>query len=406
MKLNHGLHLAYCTNIHRGESWAETFDSLKTCTLAVRQRVCPSQPYGIGLRLSSRAAQELSDRDRLLEFQRWLGHNQCYVFTINGFPFGQFHGTRVKEQVYSPDWTSQERLVYTNLLFDLLAQLLPAGIEGSISTLPCGFKELVTTPEEWKLIRANLWRCIEHIARVSAQTGRRLHLGLEPEPLCLLETSSEVLHFFDRLRAEHQKDPRLAEHLGVTYDTCHFAVEFEEPHNALLRLQQHGVKISKIHLSSALKVRPTPKAREALAAFVDAVYLHQVVVSRPDGHRETYLDLDDALACERPELEPAGAEGVSPLASGSPSLPEWRIHFHVPLHCPPTPLFDNTSDHILGVLDLLQANPGLCSHLEMETYTWEVLPPEFRNLDVIDQLVAEYEWTLARLAERGLFQRA
>ncbi len=418
MKLNHGLHLAYCTNIHRGESWAETFDSLKTCTLAVRQRVCPGRPYGIGLRLSNRAAQELNDRDRLLEFQRWLGHNQCYVFTINGFPFGQFHGTRVKEQVYSPDWTSQERLVYTNLLFDLLAQLLPAGIEGSISTLPCGFKELVSTTEEWNVIRANLWRCVEHIARVSAQTGRRLHLGLEPEPLCLLETSSEVLHFFDRLRAEHQKDPRLAEHLGVTYDTCHFAVEFEEPHNALLRLQQHGVKISKIHLSSALKVRPTPKAREALAAFVDAVYLHQVVVSRPDGHRETYLDLDDALACERPD--PGGptsplcplpspalrAEGVSPLASGPPSLPEWRIHFHVPLHCAPTPLFDNTSDHILGVLDLLQANPGLCSHLEMETYTWEVLPPEFRNLDVIDQLVAEYEWTLAKLAERGLFQRA
>jgi len=297
-------------------------------------------------------------------------------------------------------------LVYTNLLFDLLAQLLPAGIEGSISTLPCGFKELVTTPEEWKIIRANLWRCVEHIARVSAQTGRRLHLGLEPEPLCLLETSSEVLHFFDRLRAEHQKDQRLAEHLGVTYDTCHFAVEFEEPHNALARLHQHGVKISKIHLSSALKVRPTLQAREALAAFVDAVYLHQVVVSRPDGHRETYLDLDDALACERPELEPAGAESVSPLASGSSSRPEWRIHFHVPLHCAPTPLFDNTSDHILSVLDLLQANPGLCSHLEMETYTWEVLPPEFRNLDVIDQLVAEYEWTLARLAERGLFQRA
>ncbi len=424
MKLNHGLHLAYCTNIHRGESWAETLDSLKTCTLAVRQRVCPSQPYGIGLRLSSRAAQELSDRDRLLEFQRWLGHNQCYVFTINGFPFGQFHGTRVKEQVYSPDWTSQERLIYTNLLFDLLAQLLPAGIEGSISTLPCGFKELVSTPEEWKIIRANLWRCVEHIARVSAQTGRRLHLGLEPEPLCLLETSSEVLHFFDRLRAEHQKDPRLSEHLGVTYDTCHFAVEFEEPHNALARLHQHGVKISKIHLSSALKVRPTLQARQALAAFVDAVYLHQVVVSRPDGHRETYLDLDDALACERPEKSEGGGrsaegrrrtEGGDRRAEGGPAsglrppasdLTEWRIHFHVPLHCAPTPLFDNTSDHILGVLDLLQANPGLCSHLEMETYTWEVLPPEFRNLDVIDQLVAEYEWTLARLAERGLFQRA
>ena len=99
MKLNHGLHLAYCTNVHRGETWAETFDSLKRNTLQVRERVCSEQPYGIGLRLSNQAAQELSDRAALLEFQRWLGHNHCYVFTINGFPFGQFHGTRVKEQV-------------------------------------------------------------------------------------------------------------------------------------------------------------------------------------------------------------------------------------------------------------------------------------------------------------------
>src|SRR6185436_10396893 len=132
MKLNHGLHLAYCTNIHRGETWAETFDSLKQYTLAVRQRVCPNAPYAIGLRLSNRAAQELSDRATLVAFHRWLAANHCYVFTINGFPYGQFHGMRVKEQVYQPDWTTLDRLAYTNLLFDLLAQLLPAGIEGSV----------------------------------------------------------------------------------------------------------------------------------------------------------------------------------------------------------------------------------------------------------------------------------
>jgi len=395
MKLNHGLHLAYCTNIHRGETWPEIFDSLKNCTLSVRERVCPNSAYGIGLRLSNRAAQELSNRATLLEFQRWLGQNHCYVFTINGFPFGRFHGGRVKEQVYLPDWTSEERLAYTKLLFDLLAQLLPAGIEGSVSTVPCGFKELVTTPEELKMIRDNLWHCVEHIARVSAQTGRKMHLGLEPEPLCLLETSGEVVHFFDRIRAEHRKDPRLAEHLGVNYDTCHLAVEFEEPQNAITCLQMHGIKISKIHLSSALKVRPTGEAREALLAFSDDVYLHQVVVRRADGSRIIYRDLPDALASE-PPLEERPPNDVT--APGT----EWRIHFHIPLHSPPTPLFDNTADHILGVLDLAQANPALCSHLEMETYTWEVLPPELKDRDVVDQLVAEYEWTLARLAERGL----
>jgi len=387
MKLNHGLHLAYCTNVHRGETWAETFAALQRYTIQVRERVCPEQPYGIGLRLSSQAARELSERAVLLEFQRWLGKNHCYVFTINGFPFGQFHGTRVKEQVYVPDWSSPERLAYTKLLFDLLAQILPMDVEGSVSTVPGGFKLLVTTSEEQKVIRDNVWRCVEHVARVSSQTGRRLHLGLEPEPMCLLETTGEVVHFFDRLRAEHRNDPRLKEHLGVNYDTCHLAVEFEEPQTAIGFLQQHGIKLSKIHLSSALMLQPTNEARQALAAIAEEIYLHQVVVRHPDGRRTIYLDIDDALACEPKE------------ATSS----EWRVHFHVPLHTAPTPLFANTSDHILGVLDLIQANPSLCPHLEMETYTWEVLPPEFKSWDVVDQLVAEYEWTLAQLADRGLY---
>ena len=131
MKLSHGLHLAYCTNIHRGEDWAQTFDSLQHYTLSVRERVCPDKAYAIGLRLSDQASRELSDPSTLLSFQRWLDKNQCYVFTINGFPYGRFHGTRVKEQVYAPDWTTRERLEFTNRLFDLLGQLTPAGIEGS-----------------------------------------------------------------------------------------------------------------------------------------------------------------------------------------------------------------------------------------------------------------------------------
>jgi len=313
----------------------------------------------------------------------------------------------VKHQVYAPDWTTTERAAYTNLLFDLLAQLLPAGMEGSVSTLPCGVKGLVTTPEEWAIIRANLWHCVEHIARVSQLTGRKLHLGLEPEPMCLLECSGEVLHFFDRMRADHRNDPRLGEHLGVNYDTCHFAVEFEEPQNAIACLQQHGIMLSKFHLSNALKVRPTAETREALRAFANDVYLHQVVVRRADGQRVIYRDLSGALAAEPVEGRESNVEGNAVMdhphsAIGNGQFAEWRIHFHVPLHSAPTPLFDNTADHVLGVLDLLVANPALCPHLEMETYTWEVLPPELGSRSVVDQLVAEYEWTLARLKERGL----
>src|ERR1700722_17898528 len=201
MKLNHGIHLAYCTNIHHGETWRETFDSLKNYTLKVRERVCPRDHFAIGLRLGNRAAVELNERKTLLNFKKWLEKNSCYVFTINGFPFGRFHGTRVKEQVYRPDWTSPERLAYTNLLFDLLAELVPEGVEGSVSTLPGSFKEFISAPEQEKLIRDNIWRCVEHIATVSARSGRELHLGLEPEPLGWFETSAETIDFFLQLRS-------------------------------------------------------------------------------------------------------------------------------------------------------------------------------------------------------------
>jgi hypothetical protein len=391
MQLNHLLHLAYCTNIHRGESWPETFFSLQNHALAVREKVCPHAPFAIGLRLSQRAAVELSNPATLLEFQRWLGKNSCYVFTINGFPYGQFHASRVKENVYRPDWTSPDRVAYTNLLFDLLAQLLPPDIEGSVSTLPGSFKEFHPDAAALKTIRQNIWRSVEHIARVSSRTGRKLHLGLEPEPLCLLENSAETITFFDQLRTEHPKDERLSEHLGVNYDTCHFAVEFEEPQNAFASLVNHGIKISKIHLSSALKVSPTPAAREELKKFSDDIYLHQVIARDNSGRHTIYRDLPDALA-----------DATSSFGIRHSELPEWRIHFHVPLHAPTALPFVNTNDHLLGVLDFLSGNPKLCSHLEMETYTWEVLPPELKSQNVVDQLAAEYGWTLARLKERGL----
>jgi hypothetical protein len=198
-----------------------------------------------------------------------------------------------------------------------------------------------------------------------------------------------VIHFFDRLRAEHKNDPRLNHHLGVNYDTCHFAVEFEEPREAIAALRQHQIKISKFHLSSALRVIPTPENLSALSAFTEDTYLHQVVVRTADGKRRIYRDLPDALSAN-----PAGT---------TPHSEEWRIHFHIPLHCPATPIFSTTADHIVGILDILQGEPSLCSHLEMETYTWEVLPPELKQRDVVSQLAAEYEWTLARLAERGLY---
>jgi hypothetical protein len=388
MELKHGAHLAYCTNVHHGRNWPETFDSLERYTMDVRNRVCPERRFAIGLRLGSHAASELAGNSTLLEFQRWLDKTNCYIFTINGFPYGTFHGVPVKEKVYLPDWTSPDRLNYTNLLFDLLAKLVPDGVAGSVSTLPGGFKQFIETDAQKEAIRQNLWRCVEHVSRVSEQSGKKLHLGLEPEPLCLLENLAETISFFSQMRDEQRNDPRLQEFLGVNYDCCHFAVEFEEPGRALALFENAGIRISKIHLSSALKTLAIPDALAALKKFSDDIYLHQVIARDPNGRFQFFRDLPDALN--------------SRLNFENSKTPEWRIHYHVPLHAPAVPPFQNTTDHLFGVLDWLEKSPKACSHLEMETYTWDVLPPELKSWTVVEQITAEYNWTLAQLAQRGL----
>ncbi len=389
MHLNHGIHLAYCTNVHRGGDWAETFDSLERDVLRVRKQVSPEDPYAIGLRLGADAARELSDAPRLLEFQRWLDKHNCYVFTINGFPYGQFHGTRVKEQVYRPDWSTPERLQYTNLLFDLLSQILPAGMEGSVSTLPGSFKEFIGSEGVPDILYKNLEACFRHVEKLSARTGQDLHLGLEPEPLGLFETSTETVEFLDALGRRIGNDGGWRKVLGVNYDTCHLAVEFEEPDEAIGRIRDAGYRISKIHISSALSVVPTKDALVTLADFHEDVYLHQVVSAREGEviHRSKDLDIG---------LQNAASQSFGGLGD------EWRIHFHVPLHASPGAPLGDTREHVTGLLDLLQQDPALCKHLEMETYTWEVLPEEMRTGDVVDQVVKEYRWTLAELQARGL----
>ena len=291
LRLNHGLHLCYCTNVHPGEDWARTFDSLNRWTLQVRRQVGSDEPWGIGLRLSDAASSELSEPATLLAFQRWLDQNGCYVFTLNGFPFGRFHGAGVKTKVYLPDWTDSVRVNYTMRLFDLLAQLLPQDAGGSVSTLPGSFKEFIHSPEQTRLIRANLWRCVEHLARLSDRTGRRLQLGLEPEPLCLLENSIDTVRFFDEIREEHPGDPRLEGYSGVTYDTCHFAVEYETPSEVLARFWEHHIPVVKVQISNALKLRPDASSLRQLPAFDDDTYLHQVIIRHASGGLERFSDL-------------------------------------------------------------------------------------------------------------------
>ncbi|HEY2712263.1 MAG TPA: metabolite traffic protein EboE [Chthoniobacterales bacterium] len=374
MKLRAGHHLAYSTNVHPGETWSETLRALEQLTLPVRAAISPNESFGIGLRLSDQASRELIEPGVLEQFHEWLDAHDCYVFTINGFPFGRFHGGRVKEQVYLPDWTTQARLDYTKRLFDILAALLPNDVEGSVSTVPGSFKEFIAGEDQVEAIRQNLQHCDKYISRLSEKHGCKLHLGLEPEPLGLFENTQETLRFFEELPNEH---------LGVNYDACHFAVEYESAIESLRALHSAGIRISKLHLSSALRCVPTIESTARLRAFADDIYLHQVIARSPDDSLHRYKDLPIALRA-------------------NDSAEEWRIHFHVPLYAEADEPLLTTNDHVVGVLDWLAANPGACSHLEMETYTWQVLPDSLRSASLTSQLICEYEWTLARLRERNL----
>lgn len=378
MRLRAGHHLAYSTNVHPGETWSETFRALTEYTLPLRVIIAPDERFGIGLRLSDRASRELIEPSTLTDFRRWLDANDCYIFTINGFPFGQFHGGPIKEQVFTPDWATDERLAYTNRLFDILAQLLPAGTDGSVSTLPGSFKEFVHDDHQVEAIRRNLLRCVNHIAALSEKFRCDLHLGLEPEPLGLFENTAETLRFFESLH-----DSRVARHLGVNYDACHFAVEYEDPLASLRSIQAAGVRISKLHLSSALRCPVTKESKARLREFAEDVYLHQVIArSSADGlHR--YKDLPNALET-------------------NDSAEEWRIHFHVPLYAKLSAPLSTTIDHVDGLLDWLAENPGHATHLEMETYTWAVLPDALRSNTLVEQLTREYSWVLAQLRARHL----
>ena len=382
MHLDHQHHLAYCTNIHPAESWAETLGALQEHTLKVRDKVIQGdEPYAIGLRLSALAARELLEGDNLPLFQDWLSSQNCYVFTINGFPYGAFHGTRVKENVYRPDWSSSERLLYTNQLFNIVSRLAPEGVEGSVSTLPGSFKAFKA--DESSLF-ANLEACARHIETLSEQTGRDLHLGLEPEPLGHFENTRDTLAFFDRLLGQSDDPDLLLRRVGINYDTCHFAVEFNDCRESLEAFRNAGLRISKVHLSNALAFDlDNPDALKAIAQFDEPTYLHQLITNGGETRR-FFTDLPEALTLL--QEPPIMAEGHQ----------EARVHFHIPLYADPATPLRSTMSHVTELLAYRRAQPDFCSHFEIETYTWGVLPDDLQK-PIVDQIAEEYRWVLSQL---------
>ena len=380
-------HLTYCTNIHPGETWPEVLSALTRHLPAIRREVGMEGPFGIGLRLAAPAAEALRGPAALSELKALLQAENCYVFTINGFPYGSFHGRRVKEQVYAPDWSTIERLDYTNALADILLELLPEGMTGSVSTVPGSFAPWAEGRME--AIAANLVRHAAYLANIRERTGRTIALALEPEPHCLLETIEQTVEFFSTtlfsersvtflsaltgLSAAAAADA-LRRHLGVCYDVCHAAVEFEDPRGSLELLSAAGIGIPKLQLSSALRLeRVSRDNAAALGPFDEPVYLHQVV-ARNGSDLRRYLDLPEALA----DLE----ETIGG---------EWRVHFHVPVFLAEMEHFGTTQDFLREILAIHRAEP-ISEHLEVETYTWDVLPERYRGTPVSTAIARELNW--------------
>jgi sugar phosphate isomerase/epimerase len=378
-------HLSYCTNIHPAESWEETLVVLQTHVLAVRDRLvvegmlAEGEAFAIGLRLSAVAARELLTGTQLAEFRHWLAETNTYVFTINGFPYGSFHGTRVKEQVFKPDWTSPERLAYTKDLFLILAAIARPGTGASVSTLPGSHKTFHADEPE---ILKNLVELAEWLSILAEETGLDLHLGLEPEPLGHFENTAETLAFFERLHAAAQQPELIRRHLGVNYDACHFALEYDGAQASLDALITAGIRISKIHLSSALALDPQDAAALlAIRPFDEPVYFHQTLLKHRTGSITRFIDL--------PEFFRAVSDEAFDLTAYS----EMRVHFHIPLDAEPAPPLRSTRNETREVLAWRKDNPTACQHYEIETYTWGVLPTGLQRA-VEAQIAGEYRWVL------------
>jgi sugar phosphate isomerase/epimerase len=383
MRIRGDSHLTYCTNVHAGESLAEVERNLRVYVAAVKQLICPDAPFGVGLWLSARAADELREPDALGRLRALLADLGLYVFTLNGFPYGAFHGRVVKTAVYSPDWRDPRRLAYSNALADLLAALLPDGVDGSISTMPCAFKPDVREGDH-AVIAEQLLQHAAHLHALRGRTGKTIALAIEPEPACLLETTDETVAFFARYLHDAAAARRLGEltgepaaeaaaiarrHLGVCLDACHAAVEHELAAEVVSKLQSAGIAIVKIQLSAGIRIaRATAESVRALEPYADPVYLHQVVARRGET-LERYVDLPDALAALTRAVQPS--EALQPT--------EWRVHYHVPVFLAQLRALESTQPFLRELL-ALQRTQRLSAHLEVETYTWDVLPAESNAL--------------------------
>lgn len=391
MDLGNGYgHLTYSTLVHPGDTWSDMKNSLVTYVPEVKKRVSPDAPFGVSLRLANASVEELLAKPEERQWlKKFLLDNDLYIYTVNAFPYGPFKGQRVKEQVYEPDWTTTARAQYTMNIANILAEVTRLEDEPTIQTAPLAFRPNVTSPEYIAAFNENIYRVIAHLMTLEKSSGHRVKLALEPEPHCYLETIPETVEYFKRdiyslaaaERVAFYSGQPLAEvfgavrrYLGVVLDICHQSVEFENITDDIDQLSQAGIPIFKLQEAAALKVdNVTPEIVAELKKYTGTIYLSQTTQMR-DGKITRFLNLEEAI--EAWESDPGPRE--------------WRTHFHVPVFLKDLGPFQTTRNGIDDALGVHARTP-LSTHLEIETYTWDVLPEHLKTGDITEYVVRELE---------------
>lgn len=365
--------------------------SVKRYCPQVKQAVSPNSPLAVSLRLSGASAQSLlSDKGERDELRAFLEAEDMYVMTVNAFPHGPFKGGMVKEQVYEPDWSTETRTTYTMAVAEVLADLVPEGVAPSIQTAPLAFRPNVTGPDYIAKFTNNVLRVAARLVDIERRTGRHVKLAIEPEPYCFLTTTEETVRYFqDHLfsgaaaatlagmagMATSQAHGALRRHLGVVFDICHQAVEFEDITQSLAMLANGGVPVFKLQEAAAVWIPDVNVDTVAeLERYADTIYLTQTTQLR-DGKIERFLGIEDAVASWR----------------ANPGPCEWRTHFHVPVFLDDLGPFRTTRFAIEDALRV-HASAPVSDHLEIETYTWDVLPEHLKNADITTYVTRELEW--------------
>lgn len=375
--------IGYCTNVHAGADLLSTRENLQRYALDVKAKYSPHSAMGIGLWLSATTAEQLSDESQLADFSQWLAESGLIPFTLNGFPYGDFHEKVVKHRVYEPTWADPQRADYTILLAQILDRILPAGQRGSISTLPLGWSSCSASSSFLQSCGEQLRRVARELVKLKETTGREIVIGLEPEPGCAFDTAPGAAEFFERyLQGENGRETEsLRRHIGICHDICHSAVMRETQHEAFARYQAAGLRVAKVQVSSALSLKLSGnaesdrKAIEPLRGFAEDRYLHQTTVAFDDGEVRFFEDLH--LALDAWEAERAQ---------------EWRIHFHVPIHESRLGWIDSTHHQIVDCLDAIADLKTDVDHYEVETYAWSVLPAEYRISGLAEGIAAELSY--------------